>query len=71
MNQKPIYKSCTPGMSDLDFAVKHCNGNSSFISFERLCGVGIKEGIGLKPTERMVGFEITWDGITVYLETAE
>jgi hypothetical protein len=66
-----IYKTCTPGLSDEHFATYRCSGLSSFISFERLTKTDIKTGIGLKPTERIVGMVIDYDGITVYLETIQ
>lgn len=61
-----IYKSCTAGISDEQFMLYHCQGLTTFISFERL----MKESIGqnLKSNERIKGMVIERDGIQLYLE---
>lgn len=64
-----LYKSCTAGITDLEFESNHTSGVTTFISYARL----MKETIGgnLREKERIRGMKIDKDGITLYLETVK
>lgn len=61
-----IYKSFVPEYKNED--IPRVGTLSSFVSFERLIKTSIQEAIKLKPTEKMIGMVIDFDGITIYLE---
>ncbi len=63
-----IFKSCKAGVTDREFEQNH-SGLTSYMSFARMMDNSIRNGVGLKSNERIVGMKIDSDGIKFYLET--
>ncbi len=62
-----LYKSLEKSISDSKFEKEICDGTISFVSWERLKPY-VEHAIGKTPREKIVGIEITQDGLTVKIE---
>ena len=62
-----IYKSCSAKYTDEQ--IRNIGGTNIFVSFEQLLRTPLYEAMKKQPNEKMVGMEISYDGIKVYIET--